>query len=243
MDCGALTERGVLLCSGQHPDAPSHATAELTWGLIIAAMRQIPQQMEGLRAGKWQTSMGRTMRGKTLGIYGYGRIGRAVADFGLAFEMKVAVWSSEQTREKARADGFTVPATRAEFFETCDVISLHVRLYPTTKGCITADDLGRMKPSALIVNTSRAGLIEPGVLVAALKSGRPGMAAVDVFEEEPMRDTGHPLLAMPNVVATPHIGYVTIDEYEVQFSEIFGQILAFEKGQPVSVINEAALTR
>ncbi|MDA0998105.1 MAG: D-2-hydroxyacid dehydrogenase family protein [Proteobacteria bacterium] len=243
IDVDTLTERGVLLCSGQHPDAPSHATAELTWGLIIAAMRQIPQQMEGLRAGKWQTSMGRTMRGKTLGIYGYGRIGRAVADFGLAFEMKVAVWSSEQTREKARADGFTVPATRAEFFETCDVISLHVRLYPTTKGCITADDLGRMKPSALIVNTSRAGLIEPGVLVAALKSGRPGMAAVDVFEEEPMRDTGHPLLAMPNVVATPHIGYVTIDEYEVQFSEIFGQILAFEKGQPVSVINEAALTR
>ncbi len=243
IDVPALTERGILLCSGQHPDSPSHATAELTWGMVIAAMRQIPQQMEGIKAGKWQTGMGRTLRGKTIGIFGWGRIGRAVAGYAQAFNMKVAVWGSESSRERAKADGFIVPAARHEFFATCDVISLHMRLYDSTRGSVTREDLGHMKPTALIVNTSRAGLIEPGALVDALKAGRPGMAAVDVYEEEPLRDTSHPLFHMPNVICTPHIGYVTVDEYEVQFTEIFGQILAWESGNPVSVINPDALKR
>lgn len=243
IDVPALTRHGVILSSDQHADTPSYATAELTWGLIIAAMRQIPQQMAALKAGRWQIGVGRSLRGRTLGIFGFGRIGSAVAGYGRAFGMNVRVWASEASRERAAAAGWEVAASREAFFEQCDVISLHVRLYPATRGSVTAADLARMQPTALLVNTSRAGLIEPGALVAALSAGRPGMAAVDVFDSEPLRDPADPLLQLDNVVCTPHIGYVTTDEYELQFSDIFDQILAYAAGRPINVINPEVLGR
>jgi D-3-phosphoglycerate dehydrogenase len=241
IDVAACTRAGVLLCSGQHAGTPSYATAELTWGLILAALRQIPQQMAGLKAGNWQTSVGSSLRGKTLGIFGFGRIGRAIADYGRAFGMEVLIWASEGSRERASAEGFAVAESQAAFFEACDVVSLHLRLYEPTRGIVTAADLARMGPRALLVNTSRAALIEPGALVEALRAGRPGMAAVDVYETEPLRDTEHPLLNMDNVVCTPHIGYVTREEYQLQFSDIFDQILAYEAGKPINVINPEVL--
>jgi D-3-phosphoglycerate dehydrogenase len=197
--------------------------------------------MASLKAGNWQMSVGKTLRGRTLGIFGYGRIGRAVADYGKAFGMNVVIWASEASRDRAANDGFVVAVSKAAFFAECDVLSLHMRLYEPTRGIVTAEDLALMQPNALLVNTSRAPLIEDGALVNALRSGRPGMAAVDVYENEPLCDTGHPLFAMENVVCTPHIGYVTEDEWEIQFSEIFDQILAFEAGSPVNVINPEAL--
>ena len=225
-----------------HPGTPSYATAELTWGLILAAMRQIPQQMASLKAGTWQIGVGSTLREKTLGIFGYGRIGKAVAEYGRAFGMNVLVWAREATREKARAEGWATAPSKQAFFETCDVITLHMRLVDATRHIVTAADLARMKPTALMVNTSRAPLIEPGALVAALKAGRPGMAAVDVYEEEPLRDTAHPLLNMLNVVCTPHLGYVSREEYEIQFTDIFDQIVAFAEGHPINVVNPDVLT-
>ncbi len=185
--------------------------------------------------------VGTTLRGRTLGLYGYGRISRAVAEYARAFGMRVLVWAREKTLAEARAEGVETAASKAAFFAECDVISLHMRLVPATRGIVTAADLALMKPTALLVNTSRAPLVEPGALVAALRAGRPGMAAVDVFEEEPMRDTAHPLLNMPNVIATPHIGYATREEYELQFAEIFGQILAWQAGTPINVVNPAVL--
>jgi len=241
IDVDALTKRGIVLSSDQHPGKPSFATAELTWGLVIAAMRRIPQETASLKAGRWQSSVGTGLRGRTLGIYGYGRIGATVAGYGRAFGMNVTAFGREGSNERARADGIAVAASREAFFEDSDVISLHIRLRPETRGIVTAEDLARMKPSALIVNTSRAGLIAPGVLVDALKKGRPGMAAVDVYEEEPVLNANHPLLQMDNVVATPHIGYVERDGYESQFSSTFGQVLAFAAGKPVNVINPEAL--
>jgi D-3-phosphoglycerate dehydrogenase len=241
IDVDACTRLGVILSSSQHAGTPSYATAELTWGLIIAAMRRIPQQMASLRAGQWQSGIGNSLRGKTLGIFGYGRIGRAVADYGKAFGMKVVIWASEASRARAAADGFAVADSKEAFFEGCDVISLHIRLYDTTRGIVTAADLARMKPTALLVNTSRAPLIEKDALVSALRAGRPGMAAVDVYEDEPLRDTDHPLFSMANVVCTPHIGYVTREEYEIQFGEIFDQIIAYQAGAPINVINPEAL--
>src|SRR5690242_15625250 len=204
-------------------------------------MRQIPQQMASLKAGRWQMAVGHSVHHKTLGIYGWGRIGAVVAGYGKAFGMNVLVWAREASRERARAEGWDVAPSKEAFFETCDIISLHMRLVDATRHIVTAEDLARMKPSALLVNTSRAPLIAPGALVAALRAGRPGKAAVDVFEEEPMRDTAHPLLNMPNVVATPHLGYVTHEEWEEQFSEIFDQILAYAAGAPINVINPEAL--
>jgi D-3-phosphoglycerate dehydrogenase / 2-oxoglutarate reductase len=241
IDIDACTRLGVMVCSNMHADTPSYATAEMTWGLVIAAMRQIPQQMASLQAGKWQIGVGSTLRGKTLGIYGYGRIGGVVAGYAKAFGMKVLVWAREAALARARADGYAVAGSKAAFFAECDVISLHMRLVDATRGIVTAGDLARMKPTALMVNTSRAQLIEAGALASALKAGRPGMAAVDVFEEEPVRDTGHPLLTMGNVVCTPHIGYVSRDEYEIQFSDIFGQIAAYIAGKPVNVVNPGVL--
>jgi D-3-phosphoglycerate dehydrogenase len=243
IDVDACTRHGVIVSSNMHAGAPSYATAELTWGLIISAMRQIPQQMASLRSGNWQMSVGKSLRGRTLGIFGYGRIGRAVADTAKAFGMNVVIWASEGSRERAREDGFAVPQSKADFFAQCDVLSLHLRLYDSTRGIVTAGDLAQMKPDALIVNTSRAPLIEEGALVNALRAGRPGMAAVDVYEQEPLRDAGHPLFLMENVVCTPHIGYVTEDEWELQFSDIFDQILAYEAGAPTHVINEQALKK
>ena len=237
IDIGACTQLGVIVSSNLHADTPSYATAELTWALVLAAMRQIPAQVAALRRGAWQAGVGATLRGKTLGIYGYGRIGKAVAGYGKAFGMNVCVWAREAARAKAREEGYLVARTREAFFGECDVISLHMRLVEATRGIVTAADLGRMRPTALLVNTSRAGLIAPGALVQALQAGRPGMAAVDVYEEEPVTDPSHPLLGMPNVVCTPHIGYVTRDEYDLQFSDIFDQVLAYAAGTPIHVVN------
>jgi D-3-phosphoglycerate dehydrogenase / 2-oxoglutarate reductase len=241
IDIDTCTRLGIIVSSNQHPGTPSYATAELTWGLILAAMRQIPQQMEALKAGKWQIGVGNTLRGRTLGLYGYGRIARAVAEYGKAFGMPVVVWAREQSRERARSDGLAVAANKAAFFSESDVISLHMRLVEATRHIVTASDLAQMKPTALLVNTSRAPLVEPGALVAALRAGRPGIAAVDVYEEEPVLGRADPLLALANVICTPHIGYVTRDEYELQFSDIFDQIIAFGEGTPINVVNPAAL--
>jgi D-3-phosphoglycerate dehydrogenase len=241
IDVAACTRAGVLLCSGQHAGTPSFATAELTWGLMLAAQRRIPQQMASLQAGQWQMGVGSSLRGKSLGIFGFGRIGRAVADYGRAFGMELLIWASAASRDRAAAEGFAVAESQAALFEACDVVSLHLRLYEPTRGIVTAADLARMGPRALLVNTSRAALIAPGALVAALRAGRPGMAAVDVFDEEPLRDPEHPLLNMDNVVCTPHIGYVTREELQLQFSDVFDQILAYEAGEPINVINPEAL--
>jgi len=243
IDLEACTRRGIVVSSSQHPGTPSYAAAELTWGLALAALRQIPQQMAALKAGKWQIGVGSGLRGKTLGIYGYGRIGRTVAGYGKAFGMKVLVWARPESLDRARADGWAAAPDKPTFFSRCDVLSLHLRLVDATRGVVSAADLARMKPSALLVNTSRAGLIEPGALVAALKAGRPGMAALDVYEKEPVTDPTHPLFALDNVVCTPHIGYVTRDEYEIQFSDIFDQILAYAAGKPLNVMNPGALQR
>jgi D-3-phosphoglycerate dehydrogenase / 2-oxoglutarate reductase len=242
IDVPACTARGIVVSSNLHADTPSYAAAELSFGLMLAAMRQIPQQMASLQAGRWQIGVGHTLRGKTLGVYGWGRIGLAVAGYGKAFGMQVQVWAREASRERAAADGWAVAASKADFFEACDVLSLHMRLVPATRHIVSAQDLSRMKRSALIVNTSRAGLIEPGALVAALRAGRPGMAAVDVYDEEPLTNRDDPLLNLPNVVCTPHIGYVTRDEYELQFADIFDQVVAFAQGSPINVINPDVLT-
>jgi D-3-phosphoglycerate dehydrogenase / 2-oxoglutarate reductase len=241
IDIDACTRLGIIVSSGQHADTPSYAAAELTWGLVLAAMRAIPQQMAALKAGRWQIGVGHTLRGKTLGIYGYGRIGAVVAGYGRAFGMKVLVWAREKALAQARADGYEAAGSKEAFFEQCDVLSLHIRLVEATRGIVTAADLARMKPTALLVNTSRAPLIEPNALVNALRAGRPGMAAVDVYEKEPLRDTSDPLLTMDNVVCTPHIGYVTRDEYELQFTDIFDQILAYAAGAPINVVNPEAV--
>ncbi len=242
IDVETCTRLGIVVSSSQHPGTPSYAAAELTFGLILAAMRQIPQQMAALKAGNWQIGVGHSVREKTLGIYGYGRIGKAVAGYGRAFGMNVLVWSRPATQDQARADGYEVAPSKDAFFERCDVLSLHMRLVPATRHIVTADDLARMKPSALLVNTSRAPLIAPAALVEGLKAGRPGMAAVDVFEDEPLRDARDPLLNLPQVVATPHIGYVTRDEYELQFTDIFDQITAYAAGTPINVINPDVLS-
>ena len=241
IDVSALTERGILLCSDMHPGKPSYATAELTWGLVLAAMRKIPQEVAALKAGRWQSTMGLGLRGKTLGIYGYGRIGAVVAGYGKAFGMKVLVWGRDTTIERAKADGYSVARNKDAFFDECDVISLHMRLVDATRGIVKAADLARMKPAALIVNTSRAPLIETGALEAALKLGRPGMAAVDVYETEPVLGAAHPLIGMDNAVCTPHIGYVERAGYEGQFASSFGQIVAYLAGKPINVVNAEAL--
>jgi D-3-phosphoglycerate dehydrogenase len=241
IDIDACTARGIIVSSDQHTDTPSYAAAELTWGLILAAARQIPQQMQSLQRGQWQMGVGSTVRGKTLGIHGYGRIGRVVAHYGQAFGMRVVVWAREASRQRAKADGLDVAASQDDLYSACDVITLHMRLVADTRGIVRAADLARMKPTSLLVNTSRAGLIEPGALAHALEAGRPGAAAVDVFEDEPVRDPKYPLLTMPNVVCTPHIGYVTRDEYELQFSDIFEQIVAYAAGSPINVVNPAVL--
>jgi D-3-phosphoglycerate dehydrogenase len=242
IDVEACTRRGIIVSSDLHSGRPSYATAELTWGLVIAAMRRIPQEMAALKAGRWQTKLGYSLRGRTLGVFSYGRIGGVVAGYGKAFGMKVQVWGREASLERARADGYTVARSREAFFEQCDVITLHLRLVDATRGIVTAADLARMKPTALLVNTSRAGLIEPGVLLEALKRGRPGMAAVDVYEEEPVLGGNHPLLALDNVVCTPHLGYVDYDNLEIYFGDVFDQILAYAAGEPIHVVNPDALT-
>jgi D-3-phosphoglycerate dehydrogenase len=241
IDIDSCTKLGIVVSSSQHADTPSYATAELTWGLVLSSARMIPQQVASLKAGSWQFGVGSTVRGKTLGIYGYGRIGAVVAGYAKAFGMKVLVWAREPALAKARSDGYETAASKAAFFEQCDVISLHMRLVDATRGIVKAEDLARMKSTATLINTSRAGLIEPNALVNALRAGRPGHAAVDVFEKEPLRDTDDPLLNMDNVVATPHIGYVSRDEYEIQFADIFDQIVSCAAGTPTNVVNPDVL--
>ncbi len=249
IDLETCTRLGIAVAEGVgSPVAP----AELTWALIMSAMRRLPQYIGNLKHGAWQQSglksasmppnfgLGMVLKGKTLGLWGYGKIGQMVAGYGRAFGMNVIVWGSEASREKARADGHQAAESREAFFETCDVLSLHLRLVDETRGIVGADDLARMKPTALLVNTSRAELVEEGALVSALNRGRPGMAAVDVFESEPILQ-GHPLLRLENAVCTPHIGYVEQDSYELYFSAAFDNVVNFINGTPTKLVNPEAL--
>jgi D-3-phosphoglycerate dehydrogenase len=235
IDLEACSRHGVLVSAGQY-GRPSYATAEFTWGLIISALRHIPQEVAQLKAGRWQTTMGDVLHGRTLGIFGYGRIGALIAGYGRAFGMQVLVWGRSTTLEKARADGHGTAGSKRELFERSDVLSLHLRLTADTRAIVSASDLALMKPDALIVNTSRAGLIEAGALEAALRAGRPGRAAVDVYEQEPP-PPGLPLLALDNALCTPHLGYVERDAYEFGFDKVFDQILAYAAGRPEHVVN------
>jgi D-3-phosphoglycerate dehydrogenase len=237
VDVAACTDQGVLLCSNKGADGANHAAAELTFALILAAMRQLPQQMASVKAGNWQMGVGRSLRGRRLGLYGYGRIGRVVADYARAFGMEVVWWSSEAGRARAKADGETVAESRAAFFGSCDVVSLHLRLTSETRGSVTADDLGAMPPRSVLVNTSRAGLIAEGTLLQALDAGNLEAAAVDVFDGEPLTDPNDPLLSHPKLIATPHIGFVTEDEFDKQFADIFAQVNAYAAGAPIHMIN------
>ncbi|MBS0414228.1 MAG: D-2-hydroxyacid dehydrogenase family protein [Proteobacteria bacterium] len=249
IDLAACTERGIVVAEGAgSPIAP----AELTWALIMAAMRRLPQYIGNLKHGAWQQSglksasmppnfgLGSVLRGRTLGIWGYGRIGQIVASYGRAFGMPVLVWGSPESMARARADGHHAAPTRAEFFALSDVLSLHLRLVDATLGIVKLDDLARMKPSALLVNTSRAELVEPDALVSALNRGRPGMAAVDVFESEPILQ-GHALLRLENCICTPHIGYVEQDSYELYFGAAFDNIVNYLRGTPSNIVNPGAL--
>lgn len=245
VDVEACTRRGIAVAESQ---GYSVATAELTWLLILAALRRLPAYMANLYAGHWQRSLppnpawplaplGESLAGKTLGIWGYGRIGRIVAGYGRAFGMSVAIHGRVNSAAQAIADGYQA-IDRAEFFGRCDVVTLHLRLLAATRGCVTAGDLARMKPTALLVNTSRVELIEPGVLVAALAAGRPGLAAVDVYEREPVAD--EPLLRMPNAICTPHLGFTERQSYERLFSGAFDNVVAFARGAPANLVNDIA---
>lgn len=242
IDVDACTEHDILVCSNM-AGAVSHAAAELTWGLMLAALRDIPNQMASLRAGSWQAGVGKSAYGRQIGIYGYGRIGRQVADYADAFGMKVVIWGSERGLARAAADGRLVAESRETFFATSDVVSLHVRLKPATCGLVTAADLAGMKPGSVLVNTSRAGLIEAGALKAALDAGHPGKAAIDVFDEEPITWANDPVASHPNLIGTPHIGFVTEDELEIQFADIFDQVVAWQAGAPINMINPEVATR
>jgi D-3-phosphoglycerate dehydrogenase len=244
IDIDACTRQGVIVSSLTDPDRPSYATAELTWGLILAALRRIPQESAALKTGKWQAfPIGTGLRGKTLGVFGYGKIGKVVAGYGKAFGMNVLVWGREATLEKAEYDGYSTAKSKADLFEKSDVLTLLMRLLPTTRGIVTATDLTLMKPSALLVNTARADLIAPGALEAALLAGRPGMAAIDVYAEEPLLAGPHPLLNMDNVICTPHLGYVERDGLEHMFGIICDQILAYAIGRPRNVVNAEVLDK
>lgn len=237
VDVPACTAHNVLLSSNMHGGTPSIAASELTFALILAVARQIPQQMASLKAGNWQMGVGQTLAGRTLGLYGYGRIARQVAGYAAAFGMKVIWWASEEGRARAKADGRVVAASRVAFFAESDFVSIHVRLKPETRGIITAADLDHMKPSASFINTSRSGLVAGGALETALANGRPGRFALDVFDVEPQTDADDPIVSHPSVICTPHIGYVTEDELDLQFADIYDQINAYAAGKPIHMIN------
>jgi len=241
IDIDACTRRGIMVCSTTPPMTAFHAAAELTWGLIIASLRRIPQEAAALKSGRWQSSAGLDMQGSTLGIFGYGRIGALLARYAKAFEMNVLAWGREGSQSRARADGVNVAASRAQLFEDADILAVTIRLYPETASIVTAADLARMKPTSLFVNTSRAALVEPGALLAALHRGRPGMAALDVFDNEPVYGASDPLVTMDNVVATPHLGYVTRSNLESYFNYAFDQIVAWLSGKPINVVNPEVL--
>lgn len=229
IDVAACTKHGVAVVEGRGNPI---ATAELTWALIMNGLRQIPQAIEGMKAGKWQTNIGRRVFGKTIGIWSYGKIGKRVANYAKAFGANVLVWGRENSTQQAKLDGFEVAQSKADFFKKSDVVSIHIRLKAETKGIIKAADLALMKASALLVNTSRAALIEKGALLRALKNGQPGFAAIDVYEEEPIFDKNHPFLKMDNVICTPHLGYVEMESYELYFSIAFQNVLDFIKDNP-----------
>ena len=239
IDMEACNERRILVSAvaGGQP----YSTVELTWGLIIAALRHVPYEIARLKAGYWQSTMGVRLQGRTLGIYAYGRIGSLVARVGQAFGMKVVCWGREGSTMRAKADGYDVAANRDAFFSECDVISLHLPLNESTRGIVTADDLARMKPTALFVNTSRAPIIAEGALAQALKNGHPGFGAVDVFENEPVLGGNHPLLHLQNAICTPHLGYVTAETLEVHYRDAVNQILAFVSGKPINAVNPVVL--
>jgi D-3-phosphoglycerate dehydrogenase / 2-oxoglutarate reductase len=241
VDLNACTEKGVVVSAGGAGN--SSATAELTWGLILSALRNLPFEVKRLKEGHWQSTLGIGIRGKTLGIYAYGKIGSIVAAAGKAFGARVVCWGREGSTGRAKAAGFEVADSREDFFAQADILSLHLPLNKDTQGIVTRDDLGRMKPTALIVNPSRAGLVAPGALVEALKAGRPGMAAVDVYEKEPVIGADHPLLKMDNVTCTPHLGYVTREGYEEYYAVVVDDILAFAAGKPQNVLNPQALAK
>ncbi len=243
VDVEACTDHGVLLCSNMHAGTPSYAAAEHSFALILAAMRDIPAQMASLHAGTWQMGVGKSLHGRQIGLYGYGRIGRQVAHYARAFGMRVVWWGSEAGRSRATDDGEQVADSREAFFATSDIVSLHVRMKPETRGLITAGDLAAMGADSLLVNTSRAGLIEAGALKLALDAGRPGKAAIDVFDEEPISWANDPLATHPRLVATPHIGFVTEDEFEIQFADIFDQVVAWHAGAPINMINPEVVDR
>ncbi|MEM9232371.1 MAG: D-2-hydroxyacid dehydrogenase family protein [Pseudomonadota bacterium] len=242
VDVQACSDSRVLLCSNMHGGTPSYAAAELTWALIMVGMRDLPEQMASVKAGHWQAGVGKTLRGRQLGLYGYGRIARAIASYAEAFGMNVVWWSSEEGRARAQTDGVQVAPSREAFFASSDVVSVHVRLKPETRGIITASDFAQMQPGALFVNTSRAGLIAPGALLETLNVGRLGKAAIDVFDTEPLTDPTDPLLSHPKLIATPHIGFVTEDEFDLQFADIFGQVNAYAEGAPIHMINPEVWT-
>lgn len=235
IDVPACTRRGVLVCTIR--TGPSYTTAELTWGLILASMRHIPQEAAALREGRWQTRFGRGLRGLTLGVFGYGWIGALVASYGRAFDMKVQVWGRSGSLARAREAGYETAPDQRTFFETSDIVTLHLRMLPETDGIVTAADLAAMKPDALFVNTSRAALVERGALLEALRAGRPGHAALDVYDEEPVIGAHDPLVSMDNVVCSPHVGYVTSDRFETMFESAFEQVVAYARGEPVNVVN------
>jgi D-3-phosphoglycerate dehydrogenase len=241
IDVAACTEKGILVC-GSGAGLPNH-TAELTWGLIFASLRHIPQEVQRFRAGQWQTTLGTTVVGKTLGVWAYGRIGRIVAGVGRAFGMKVVCWGREGSTAQARADGFEVAASREAFFEQSDIVTLHIPLNKETRGIVKYADLARMKPTALIVNTSRGPIIEAESLVRALKEGRPGSGAFDVFDDEPVVGGNHPLLKLDNAICTPHLGYVDRDTYDKYYGAAVDMILAYADGKPVNVLNPEVLKK
>jgi D-3-phosphoglycerate dehydrogenase / 2-oxoglutarate reductase len=242
VDVAACSAQGVVFCSNKPADLPSHAAAELTWALVLAAMRNLPAQIASAKAGQWQAGIGRSLKGRTIGLYGYGKIARLVAGYARAFGMQVVVWGSEAGRARAAAAGEVVPESRAAFFGGADIISLHLRLTPETKGAVTAEDLAAMRKGSVLVNTARAGLIAKGALLVGLNAGHPHIAALDVFDEEPLTDPRDPILSHPNVIATPHIGFVTEDELDMQFADIFDQINAYAAGAPIHMINPQVWT-
>lgn len=238
LDLEACTARGIIVTEGRgSPVAP----AELAWALILNARRQLVPAIEAFRQGRWQVNLGQAIAGQVLGIWGYGKIGQRLARYAQAFDMPVLVWGSEASRAAAEADGHRAATSRAAFFAEADILSLNLRLSDTTRHGVTIDDLSRMKTDALLVNVSRAELIAPGALLQALDAGRPGFAAVDVFEQEPILEPNHPLLTHPRVLSTPHLGYVEKNGYELYFGDAFDNVLAFFQGAPKNVANPQAL--
>jgi D-3-phosphoglycerate dehydrogenase len=235
IDLAAATEKGIVVSAGG--GSSPNPTAELTWAIILAGLRHIPEEVQRMKEGKWQGTVGIGLKDKVLGVYAFGRIGSVVAGVGRAFGMKVICWGREGSTGKAREAGYEVAASREAFFESADVITLHLPLNKDTRGIVTAQDLARMKPTAMIANTSRSPIIAEGALEEALKKGRPGMAAVDVYDSEPLMDANYPLLKMKNVICTPHLGYVEERGYEGIYGVAVDQILAFEQGKPINVAN------